>query len=138
MDYTNLYHLISLLISSRATKTYSSWSEEKKTWTPTVDWSNPEYVANEAGLDFQQTILGRDKKKFWQQLPRIKSRPHYGKGRSKKQDESGLMPGSRLCGGSEWWFRPFSKEYSEKPGHKKQRNPSDAKRKLLVMKRDDC
>jgi hypothetical protein len=122
MDHTNLYHLISLDFKQEFVEDVqlSMSPEERTTWTPTVDWSNWIMFVNEAGLDFQQTIPGKDKKTpLWQQVPEdtepvlITVKAVIPK---QQEDERGLMfkaayamdQDGRVLGFT------FSKEYGEK------------------------
>jgi hypothetical protein len=72
MDYTNLYHLISLEMKQEFVQDVqvSVTAEERQTWAPAVDWSNWIMFAKDAGLSFQQTIPVEDKTTpLWQRLP---------------------------------------------------------------------
>jgi hypothetical protein len=96
MDYTNLYHLISLDFKQEFVEDsqLSVTPEERKTWAPTVDWTNWIMFNREAGDDFQQTIPVEDKTTpLWQRIPEdtepvlitvVTNLP-------KQQEESGLL-----------------------------------------------
>jgi hypothetical protein len=122
MDHTNLYHLISLDFKQEFVEDVqlSMSPEERKPWTPTVDWSNWIMFVNEAGLDFQQTIPVEDKKlPLWEQVP-VDTEPVLITVKAvipkQQDDESGLMfkaayavdQDGRVLGFA------FSKEYGEK------------------------
>lgn len=121
MDHTNLYHLISLDFKQEFVEDVqlSMTAEERKAWTPTVDWSNWIMFVKEAGLSFQQTIPVEDKTTpLWQRVPEdtepvlitIKAAI------PKQQDESGLLFKAAYAvdqDGKVLGFT-FSKEYGEK------------------------
>jgi hypothetical protein len=123
MKHTNLYHLISLDFKQELIEDVqlSTSPEERKAWTPTVDWSNWIMFVNEVGLDFQQTIPVEEDQKtpLWQQVPEdtepvlITIKAVIPK---QQQDESGLMLKAAYAvdqDGRVLGFT-FSKEYGEK------------------------
>ena len=122
MEHTNLYHLISLDFKQEFVEDVqlSMSPEERKTWTPTVDWSNWTMFVSEAGLNFQQTISVEDKKTpLWEQVPEDKE-PVLITVKAvipkQQQDESGLMLKAAYAvdqNGRVLGFT-FSKEYGEK------------------------
>jgi hypothetical protein len=72
MQYTNLYHLISLDLKQEfvSDAVLAVTDQERQAWTVNVDWSNWIMFADEAGLDFEQTVAVDDKTTpLWERLP---------------------------------------------------------------------
>jgi hypothetical protein len=121
MDHTNLYHLISLDFKQEFVEDVqlSMTAEERKTWTPTVDWSNWIMFVKEAGISFQQTIPVEDKTTpLWQRVPEDTEPVLITITATvpKQQDESGLLLKAAYAvdqDGRVLGFT-FSKDYGEK------------------------